>query len=63
VLHALEAGPNRELLFDLHPYLVDVMEELQRLIVGATQRGADDPQAFGYRGSLADHLMTLGWKE
>ncbi|GGO32318.1 beta-N-acetylglucosaminidase domain-containing protein [Deinococcus humi] len=63
VLHALEAGPNRELLFDLHPYLVDVMEELQRLIVGATQRGDDDPQAFGYRGSLADHLMTLGWKE
>ncbi len=63
VLHALEAGPNRELLFDLHPYLVDVMEELQRLLVGATQRGDDDPQAFGYRGSLADRLMSLGWRE
>ncbi|CAM3613903.1 beta-N-acetylglucosaminidase domain-containing protein [Deinococcus frigens] len=60
VLRALEAGPNRDLLFDLHPYLVDVVEELNRLMVGATQRGEDDPEAFLYRGSLADHLMTLG---
>ena len=61
VLRALEAGANRDLLFDLHPYLVDVAEEVQRLIVGATQRGEDDPEAFRYRGSLADRLMALGW--
>lgn len=62
VLRALEAGPNRDLLFDLHPYLVDVAEELQRLIVWASHRGEDDPEVFSYRGSLADRLMTLGWK-
>ncbi|MDV6375437.1 beta-N-acetylglucosaminidase domain-containing protein [Deinococcus arenicola] len=61
VLHALEAGPNRDLLFDLHPYLVDVMEEMQRLVVGATGRSSDDPQIYSYRGSFADRLMALGW--
>lgn len=63
VLRVLEAGANRDLLFDLHPYLVDVGEELQRLLVGATHRGEDDPQTFRYRGSLADRLMTLGWPD
>ena len=63
VLRALEAGPNRDLLFDLHPYLVDVAEELQRLLVGATTRGDDDPVVFQNRGSLADRLMALGWPD
>ncbi len=62
VLRALEAGDNRDLLFDLHPYLADAAEELNRLTVGVTQRGEDDPARFGYRGSLADRLMALGWE-
>ncbi|CAM3350856.1 Protein O-GlcNAcase/histone acetyltransferase [Deinococcus saxicola] len=63
VLHALEAGPNRDLLFDLHPYLVDVVEELTRLVVRVTQQGGNDPEVFKYRGSLADGLMALGWEK
>ncbi|OLV18251.1 beta-N-acetylglucosaminidase domain-containing protein [Deinococcus marmoris] len=63
VLRALEAGTNRDLLFDLHPYLADVLEELNRLLVAATQRGEDDPAEFRYRGSLADRLMALGWED
>ena len=59
VLRALEGGVNRDLLHDLHPYLVDVSEELTRLL--ASRRGGGT--TFPYRGSLADQLMTLGWSE
>ncbi len=59
VLHALEGGVNRDLLYDLHPYLVDVSEELTRLL--ASGRGGRT--TFPYRGGLADQLMTLGWPE
>lgn len=62
VLQALEAGPDRELLFSLHPYLVDVTEELQRLLAGASQR-SENLEVFKYRGSLADRLMVLDWEE
>ncbi|QLG10306.1 beta-N-acetylglucosaminidase domain-containing protein [Deinococcus sp. D7000] len=60
VLQALEAGPNRDLLFDLHPYLVDVLEELGRLLAGATRQGDTNPELFRFRGSLADRLMAVG---
>lgn len=59
VLRALEGGANRDLLYDLHPYLVDVSEELTRLL--ASGRGGRT--TFPYRGGLADQLMTLGWPE
>ena len=59
VLRALEGGVNRDLLYDLHPYLVDVSEELTRLL--ASGRGGRT--TFPYRGGLADQLMALGWPE
>ncbi len=59
VLRALESGANRDLLYDLHPYLVDVGEELTRLL--ASGRGGRT--TFPYRGGLADQLMTLGRAE
>ncbi|WP_412030290.1 beta-N-acetylglucosaminidase domain-containing protein [Deinococcus yunweiensis] len=61
VLRALEAGSNRDLLFDLHPFLIDLIEELHRLSAPQSGRGADDPAQFVYRGSLADRLLALGW--
>lgn len=63
VLRALEAGSNRDLLFDLHPFLVDLIEELHRLSAPQSGRGADDPAQFVYRGSLADRLLALGWSD
>ncbi|AZI44709.1 hypothetical protein EHF33_17600 (plasmid) [Deinococcus psychrotolerans] len=58
LLSALEKGSNRELLFDLHPYLVDLNEELTRLIRDAA---ADNTaSARPYRGGLADKLLELG---
>ncbi|MGY2893883.1 beta-N-acetylglucosaminidase domain-containing protein [Deinococcus sp. UYEF24] len=59
VLHALETGPNRDLLYDLHPFLVDVNEELTRLLAAA--RGGRT--TFPYRGGLADALLRLGWSD
>lgn len=67
VLRALEVGRNRDLLFDLHPFLVDVTEELSRLVAAATRRGEESmpgfAPGFAYRGSLAAHLMALGSPE
>ena len=56
VLRALEGGANRDLLYDLHPYLVDVSEELTRLLAA----GRSGRTTFPYRGGLADQLMALG---
>jgi beta-N-acetylglucosaminidase len=57
ILHALEQGANRSLLYDLHPYLVDVTEELTRLLAA----GRGGRTTFSYRGGLADRLLALGW--
>ncbi|WP_424952519.1 beta-N-acetylglucosaminidase domain-containing protein [Deinococcus sp.] len=59
VLHALETGPNRDLLYDLHPFLADVTEELTRLLAAAKAGRT----TFPYRGGLADGLLRLGWPE
>jgi beta-N-acetylglucosaminidase len=59
LLHALETGPNRDLLYDLHPYLVDVTEELTRLLAARRSAGT----TFAYRGGLADELLALGWPD
>ena len=56
LLSALERGHNRDLLFDLHPYLVDLIEELTRLLTFAEQPG----EVWPYRGALADKLLELG---
>lgn len=56
ILNALERGHNRDLLFDLHPYLVDLSEELTRLLREAGEPGRELP----YRGALADKLLELG---
>ncbi|WP_161880989.1 beta-N-acetylglucosaminidase domain-containing protein [Deinococcus alpinitundrae] len=56
ILGALERGHNRELLFDLHPYLVDLSEELTRLLGEA----AEPDRNWPYRGGLADKLLDLG---
>jgi beta-N-acetylglucosaminidase len=60
VLRALEAGPNRDLLYDLHPFLVDGIEELARLLALG---GRAAPGRYPYRGGLGDRLLALGWKE
>ncbi len=57
ILHALETGPNRDLLYDLHPFLADVIEELTRLLAAARVGRT----TFSYRGGLGDALLTLGW--
>ncbi|WP_407571683.1 beta-N-acetylglucosaminidase domain-containing protein [Deinococcus altitudinis] len=59
VLHALETGINRDLLYDLHPFLMDVNEELTRILAAA--RGGKT--TFPYRGGLADGLLRLGWPD
>jgi len=56
ILGALERGHNRDLLFDLHPYLVDLNEELTRLLGEA----AKPDRQWPYRGGLADKLLELG---
>ncbi|GHF38475.1 protein O-GlcNAcase/histone acetyltransferase [Deinococcus metalli] len=61
VLRALEAGRNRDLLFDLHPFLADLIQELHRLSAPVSGPDVDDPEVFLYRGSLADRLLALGW--
>ena len=60
VLRALEAGPNRDLLYDLHPFLNDALEELSRLLALG---GRAAPGRYPYRGGLGDHLLALGWQE
>ncbi|THF87388.1 hypothetical protein E7T09_09670 [Deinococcus sp. KSM4-11] len=59
VLRALEAGRNRDLLFDLHPFLADLIQELHRLSAPVLGAGVDDPAEFTYRGSLGDRLLAL----
>ena len=58
VLRALEAGPNRDLLYDLHPFLNDGLEELSRLLA---LNGRAAPGRYPYRGGLGDRLLALGW--
>lgn len=58
ILTALETGHNRDLLYDLHPYLVDILEELSRLLEWAQHPESD---RYPYRGGLGDRLLTLGW--
>lgn len=60
VLRSLEAGPNRDLLYDLHPFLNGALEELSRLLALG---GRAAPGRYPYRGSLSDRLLALGWPE
>lgn len=59
VLSALERGGHRALLYDLHPYLTDVIEELSRLLRGVGRVDTREPNGVPFPGGLAEQLSTL----
>ncbi|AFZ65635.1 beta-N-acetylglucosaminidase domain-containing protein [Deinococcus peraridilitoris] len=60
VLHALETGTHRELLYDLHPFLTDLLEELGRLRRRIEGRTDTEPNGVHFAGALAEQLTRLG---
>jgi protein O-GlcNAcase/histone acetyltransferase len=59
LLVGLERGTNRELLYELHPYLIDLLEEVMRLLAPGGWPGAGEPNGVAYRGGLAERLMGI----
>lgn len=59
LLMALERGTNRELLFDLHPFLVDLIEELSRLLREAGHLDPTEVNGVPFQGGLAERLTLI----
>ena len=60
LLRGLSAGGNRELFFELHPYLIELVDELGRLKLRAGNRATDafEPFPGAKPGSLVDELRA-----